>query len=74
MRKRKKRPHYTAKPGQLDSAQVKDYAAQIIHDTGWLKNPFTGFSERTTVEKHGDRYDIKIEMEGGLYFKPAGND
>jgi hypothetical protein len=70
MRKRKRKARYSAKPGQIENLQAKDYTEpKLIADSGWIKNPF-GIEERTTITKNGDRYDVEMQMQGALFLPP----
>lgn len=71
MKKLNRKPVYSAKPGECENVVVKDYSKQAVADTGWIKNVLTNVEERTTVEKEGDRFNVQIEMRGGLFLPPV---
>lgn len=87
MRKRKatKKPRYSAKPGQSETAQAKDYTKpkisidlnseppKTIYEIE-TKNPW-GWTEKTTVkETAAGEYLVTMEMQGDLYLVPASGE
>jgi hypothetical protein len=64
MRKRKRKPVYSAKATRPTSV------GQIISDTGWLNNPFGGES-RTVVERAEDGYNVRLEFNGYYILPPT---
>lgn len=65
-RPRKKKPHYSAKPGQSETTQAKEYNPNVSFDLSSVP-PWTA---TTIVEKEGDVLHIRHEFAGGLYLPP----
>jgi hypothetical protein len=74
MRKRSKKPVYSAKPGQLGADKSGEYdkpkkIIEVSRTIDW-GNPAGPWTEKTILEKVPGGWNVSMELEGGLYLYP----